>query len=188
MKIKEDRFIKILTLVLIPLILLSIILDDILLDLFLDLRFSFLDQIFIFLSQAFTKGIIFIFVFLLLYRIKKFVWPWIFSAVLSILIAKGLKMVVARPRPFELYPFINNLVSATSSSFPSGHTTLLFAALPLLFLAYPKQKWLFFIIALILALSRVYLGVHYVSDILAGMFVGLISSMIILLVRNKMKK
>ena len=189
MKIKEDKFIKGLIIALVPLILLSIAIDVVLIDFFIDARTNTFDKVFVFLSQIFTKGIIFILVLLLLFKkgCRKCIWPWIFTAALASAVVYVLKNIIKTPRPFETYPYISNLILVNGFSFPSGHATLIFAALPLLFMTYPRQRWLFFIIALILALSRIYLGVHYVSDILAGMFIGLLAASIVLLIRSKMK-
>lgn len=188
MKLKEDKFIKVLIIVLVPLLLISIVADDILLSEILKLRMNFLDQLFVFLSLAFKKGIIFLFVFLLLFKQRKLFWPWIFSAALSQVIVFALKIIIAKPRPNVLFPFIKNLIPAAGFSFPSGHTALAFAAIPVLVMVYPKHKWLIFILASLFSLSRVYLGIHYVSDILAGMFVGLICSTLILLISHRYKK
>ncbi len=88
----------------------------------------------------------------------------------------GLKLVFVRPRP-ELW---NRLINETSYSFPSGHalgSLVLYGFLAhLLTLHYPKYSgWIYAAAAGLIAaigLSRLYLGVHYPTDILAGYAIG----------------
>ncbi len=84
-----------------------------------------------------------------------------------------LKPIVARPRPFSFRPELTLLVKAPRDfSFPSGHTAASFAASSsLLFL---KHKiWIpTMVLAGLIALSRLYLYVHYPTDVLAGAAVG----------------
>ena len=90
-----------------------------------------------------------------------------------------LKEIVNAPRPFMEYPNrINNLRSSTSTgmSFPSGHTqnfsTFLFAIA-----FYLKKKWIFItasILVVLMMISRMYLGVHYLEDVVAAAIIGLI--------------
>ncbi|MFA8450650.1 MAG: phosphatase PAP2 family protein [Bacteroidales bacterium] len=84
-----------------------------------------------------------------------------------------LKLIFTRPRPFVTYDFINNLAAPTNFSFPSGHTTSAFAAAFIFSFLFPRQKilcGLFFIWAIIVAYSRPYMGVHYFTDVLGGIF------------------
>jgi len=91
-----------------------------------------------------------------------------------------LKLIAQHPRPAvyfrELEPIytIKDYTLQNSLSFPSGHATCIFSlAITLSYLWVPQRKrpWLF-IIALIVALSRVYLSQHFFKDILAGSFIG----------------
>lgn len=84
-----------------------------------------------------------------------------------------LKELVARPRPYSTLTELEILVAQLSStSFPSGHTNSSFAAALALTLAFGKRGALAYIPATLIALSRCYVGVHYPSDVLAGMIVG----------------
>ena len=81
-----------------------------------------------------------------------------------------LKLVIARPRPSEeLFYIFFNLVDY---SFPSMHSMVAFAILPLLNKILPRLRILWISFALSFALSRVYLGMHFFSDIIAGAFFG----------------
>ena len=89
-------------------------------------------------------------------------------------ITEALKYTINRDRPFKTYPDITKKSGGGSPSFPSGHTSVAFALATSLSLSYPK--W--YIIAPSYAwagsvgFSRMDLGVHYPSDVLAGAIVG----------------
>jgi membrane-associated phospholipid phosphatase len=92
-----------------------------------------------------------------------------------LLVTQGLKGIIDRDRPFTTYPHIEKLSSGGDSSFPSGHTLEAFAmatAISLLFsrkrIVVPVYCW-----ALLVAYSRMALGVHYPSDVLAGIIFGM---------------
>ncbi|MBQ9735066.1 MAG: phosphatase PAP2 family protein [Clostridia bacterium] len=95
-----------------------------------------------------------------------------------------LKNAVARPRPYlneEFKSFWQAVGASTESeySFPSGHTTVTMTSMTALFLsANKKWSWIGFVVAVIMALSRVYLIVHYLTDVIAGLIVGGISGVI----------
>jgi membrane-associated phospholipid phosphatase len=59
-------------------------------------------------------------------------------------------------------------------SFPSGHATSVFAVAAVFATFYPRLSWLLYLLAAAIAAGRVYLGRHYVSDIMAGALIGLV--------------
>lgn len=85
-----------------------------------------------------------------------------------------LKKVVDRPRPAEEYPFIQPPIIETDPTFPSGHATAAFSAATSLSLT--VRKWYVVVPAYLwagtVAYSRLHLGVHYPSDVLAGALIG----------------
>lgn len=100
------------------------------------------------------------------------------ALVLSLLITNSvLKNLVKEARPFVTYPEIIPLVthvSASSYAFPSGHASASFAAAPLFFHYLPKKFGIpALILAFLVSFSRLYLGVHYPLDVLAGVVIGL---------------
>lgn len=96
------------------------------------------------------------------------------SLLLAGIITTGLKYAVNRPRPFETYPFIVNKSKAGSPSFPSGHTSEAFSVAASLSFAFPKWYVITpsFLWAASVGYSRMELGVHYPSDVLAGAIIG----------------
>ncbi len=90
-----------------------------------------------------------------------------------------LKKRIKRRRPCVRYPEINNLVSLPDEfSFPSGHTAAAFCMASLLAAFYPDGMWFYYTIAGLIGLSRIYNGVHYPGDVIAGMIIGLLCSKI----------
>lgn len=93
---------------------------------------------------------------------------------LSAIIANILKYTIDLPRPHEIYPFILKLSGGGSPSFPSGHTADAFAFAVAAALVY--RKWFLILPCLIWATlvgySRMSLGVHFPSDVLAGALIG----------------
>ena len=84
-----------------------------------------------------------------------------------------IKNLVERIRPCNALPDVNILAGCTSSfSFPSSHAVNNFAVAFFFLLLYPRYKWALIITASLLAVSRVYVGVHYPSDIIAGAVIG----------------
>lgn len=91
-----------------------------------------------------------------------------------------LKETVNRERPFVKYPFLDPGISVSSASFPSGHTSNSFSLATSLSLACPKWYVVVpsYLWASSVAYSRLHLGVHYPSDVLAGILIGSGSSFI----------
>jgi len=86
----------------------------------------------------------------------------------------SIKSLVKRPRPCHTYKDVNMLIPIPSDlSFPSGHTTSSFACSTVMFLYSPWLGMLGFIYAILTAISRLYLFVHYLSDVIFGMILGI---------------
>ncbi len=99
------------------------------------------------------------------------------TTALSGIIVIVIKVIFARYRPpkfinEELYGFNWFDFGYIINSFPSGHSATAFSVYVALSLLIPKFKWFFLIFATLIALSRVALGVHYLSDVLIGSLIG----------------
>ena len=97
---------------------------------------------------------------------------------LSALMANILRYIFDTPRPFELYPFIEKLSTGGSPSFPSGHTADAFAFAVAALLVARNKIWAVPLLlwAALVATSRMWLGVHFPSDVLAGAVIGSLSA------------
>jgi len=148
------------------------------------LRHYFLDYILI--GVAFTSDLLFVFAFLtILFLIKKSKRKWIFglwaSIFLSVVIGFLVKVAVKRPRPFQegiisafgtIVYFIKDNFNTWNFSFPSFQAMLVFSVLPILSKEFRKFRYVWLVFACLVAFSRVYFGVHYLSDVLTGALVG----------------
>lgn len=108
----------------------------------------------------------------------------------AIFIANVLKYCINRPRPFTMYAFIEKLSTGGSPSFPSGHTTDAFAIATVICVCYPRWYILLMIYtwAFAVAYSRICLGVHYPSDVLGGMTIGIVTVIASFFIRNEYTK
>lgn len=98
----------------------------------------------------------------------------------AVLCSGLLKNIVRRTRPFDVNTVVQVLITKPRDfSFPSGHTSASFAAVTALYLA--KERKLFvpvLVLACLIAFSRLYLYVHYPTDILGGLLLGIVSAVI----------
>jgi undecaprenyl-diphosphatase len=100
------------------------------------------------------------------------------SVALGLAMNQGILLLVHRARPYDAG--VTHLLIGRSAdpSFPSDHATLAFAVVFALLGAGTRRAWGFLIAALVLAVSRIYVGTHYFSDILGGVVTGLIAAII----------
>jgi len=110
-----------------------------------------------------------------------------------ILVNLILKNAVARARPYEIIEGLTCITKlATDFSFPSGHTGSCFAVAVVLFLELPKRYGITALfLAVLMAYSRLYVGVHYPTDVLAALLIGTLTAVItcrFFLHRNKTEK
>jgi undecaprenyl-diphosphatase len=104
--------------------------------------------------------------------------PWAMSAALGAAAATGLavtlvKETVDRVRPAIAEPGLDPVgVVPASASFPSGHSATAFATAAAVALFYPRLRVPLLALAALVALSRVYLGMHYATDVLVGSALG----------------
>lgn len=96
------------------------------------------------------------------------------AAVVGIFVFKALKRLSQRPRPCQLEPHCwSSVLPPDRFSFPSGHTMTAFSIALVLSYFYPGLEWPLFFLAVSIAVSRIVLGMHFLSDVLAGMLLGI---------------
>ena len=148
-----------------------------------NIRSSVLDPIVIFYTKLGNVGLLFIVLTLALLVFKSTRKAGLSSvcAMLIGLVVVNLtvKPLVARPRPWDAMTDFVSLVTEKDFSFPSGHTTVAFAFALTVCLAAPKRwmKITAVCIAVLMGLSRLYVGVHFPTDVLAGAVFGSLSGL-----------
>jgi undecaprenyl-diphosphatase len=143
------------------------------------LRVGWLDWFFVGLSWIGRLGLVWIAIALVL----AVLWrrPSVFLTVVvadaaSDLLAELGKVIVHRHRPFE-----HQLGPPTSTySFPSGHAATSFACATVLAVFAPRWRVPFFVLATLIGLSRLYNGVHYPTDVVAGALLGVLTARLLL--------
>ena len=85
-----------------------------------------------------------------------------------------LKELIDRTRPYEVFDKVQRLIEKQrDSSFPSGHSASSFAAAMCIYLnGYKRYGIPLLLLALLMALSRLYVGVHYPGDVVTGAIIG----------------
>ena len=112
------------------------------------------------------------------------------SVVLAITTTGILKVLIGRSRPIffdaqgETF-FKPGILDSFFNSMPSGHSATSFAGLVMLGMLFPKMKWFTWTLAIIIALSRVYVGAHWPSDVILGAFIGMVCADIVKSVLKK---
>ena len=114
------------------------------------------------------------------YAFVKIKNSYFFYVLLSLVFACGaakfLKIIIGRARPVFGDPMLFNMFSNLHEfhSMPSGHTAVTFAGLVMLGMLFPRIKWATWTLAVLVGASRVYIGAHWVSDVILGAFVGML--------------
>ncbi len=120
------------------------------------------------------------------WRLRKYAWVSLFlfvSIAVSGLLTDILKVIFARYRPVMLYETgkygftFFKFSPARMLSFPSGHANTIFAFMTALYLTAPRFRFLCFAIAALVAASRVIIGAHFPSDVIAGAYLGVVTTL-----------
>jgi len=164
----------------IALLIISFFFDNQILDFIFSLNLGFLKSAMVLLDHWVTNAILFLVIptIILFRKGNKLIFLWL-SLVLSFLVATILKVLVARERPDIA------LISEDTFSFPSRHAIISFTILPFMFKE--TKLWYWWIIAILIGLSRLILGAHYLSDVIAGALIGYYIGYFLLIFYKKRK-
>ena len=138
----------------------------------------------IFLSDYLPYFLIFVFVYIL-FREKE--WKTrLYRALLvflAILLSRGvfaetIRFFYPRPRPFATLGFEPLVGGSVSPAFPSGHAAFFFALAAAVFFVNRRWGMWFFALTFVMGVGRVFIGVHWPTDIIAGMLVGILGAIL----------
>lgn len=142
------------------------------------LKWFWLDVFGIYFAEYFEYVVVFCLILFLVIKFRKY-WKMVFQAVISAVLARFvivefIRWLWQRPRPF-----IANNVNLLSNyldkaSFPSGHAAFFFALSTVVFFYNKKIGALFLLGSFLISLARVFSGIHWPSDILAGAIIGIL--------------
>lgn len=142
---------------------------------------SILDKIMVFITSLGNVGLIWLVMAVILMLIPKMRKTGIMmtaALLIDVILCNGiLKNLFARVRPCEINQDIQLLIARPKDySFPSGHTAISFTAVTVLYLMKEKTLWKSsLLLAILIAFSRMYLYVHYPTDIIGGIMTGIVS-------------
>ena len=191
---KTNKNLAILFIVLSFAVILSFVFDNLIVQNISKLRNVFTDEVFLGITFISSEIIIFFFLtslFLWQEHKRKWILPlWLTlgeSAILSFI----LKFAIQRLRPFQqdLVSIPEMLASKSyeiwNFSFPSFQAMLVFCALPIISKEFPKIKWAWIVFAFLVAFSRVYFGLHFLSDVIVGGILGYLIGVLVIRAENK---
>lgn len=148
------------------------------LDAIQTIRFELLDKLMIGITTLGNKGLVWIIIGVVMLFFKKYRRAGI-SVLLGLIFGLVLgnwtiKNIVARARPCAINTSIELIIPYPSEfSFPSGHTLSSFIASTCIFLRNKKFGVFAYILASLIAFSRLYLYVHFLTDIIGGILLGI---------------
>ena len=175
-------------------VILSFVFDNLIVQNISKLKNLFLDEVFLGITFISSEIIIFFSLtslFLWQEHKRKWILPLWLTLAASAIISFLLKVAVQRLRPFQqdLVSIPEILASRSyeiwNFSFPSFQAMLVFCALPIISKEFPKIKWAWIIFAILVAFSRVYFGLHFLSDVIVGGILGYLIGVLVIRLENK---
>lgn len=147
-------------------------------------KWSWLDIGGIFFAKYFEYLLLFTLLLFLLRDFKKY-WRMVAEALLAAVFVRFILVEVVRMIHFRFRPFAYNPVhllvpyNAAESSFPSGHASFYFALSTIIYGYNKKAGILFYIGSFLIVISRVFVGIHWPLDIIAGAILGILMGLVL---------
>ncbi|MBS3815030.1 MAG: phosphatase PAP2 family protein [Hadesarchaea archaeon] len=173
----NKKTIRVLTIIIVIIGIASFFIDEQVLQWISNLRFSLLSELMKIITDRAIVGSVSVLlpIFILWYKNKaKWILPLILSLLTAIVLTYIFKSLFARPRPSA------SLIIVYFYSFPSGHAASVFSVIPAIEKGLKKLKWFWIVFACLIAFTRLYLGVHYLSDIIFGGLLGYLTGWFII--------
>ena len=170
--------------------------DDSIIKFIILIRNYYLDKLFLGVTFIYNEIIIAILLTILLFWRKRDEWilPLWITMLATALISLILKITVHRQRPFAtgVIPLLSGIADnikyhVWDFSFPSFDSAFIFCTVPIMSKFFPKFKYVWISLAVLVAFSRVYVGVHYLSDVISGALIGYIIGVLIIEFENRKK-
>ncbi|HDL74960.1 MAG TPA: phosphatase PAP2 family protein [bacterium] len=154
-------------------------------------QYFWLDSLAIFFAKYLAYILAVFLLFLLIKNFKKYkeiIGKAFLAGVFArLIIVELIRFFFPIPRPF-IENNINLILNhSATSSFPSGHASFFFALSTVIYFYNKKIGYLFFIASFLISISRVFVGIHWPIDILAGFIVGIFSALVIKIFINKIR-
>ncbi|MCX6791256.1 MAG: phosphatase PAP2 family protein [Candidatus Gribaldobacteria bacterium] len=148
-------------------------------------NYLWLDVVGIFLAKYLPYFLVASLIIFLLWNWKKY-WVMVFQAGIAAFLGRFAIVEIIRMFHDRSRPFLSDqtnvlLTHSTSSAFPSGHATVFFAIGTIVYLHNKKTGIVFLIFSFLMALGRVFTGLHWPLDILGGIAVGVLSGYLVYL-------
>lgn len=156
------------------------------------IRNDFLTEVMVFFSRLADKGFIWIFLgFVLLFfkKTRRLGFCVLIALGINLLLVNGIiKPLVHRIRPFDINTTAITIIPPPGDfSFPSGHASASFSAASALFVNSKKLGTPFLFVASAIAFSRLYLYLHFPTDVLGGILVGILCAYVSNIICKKIK-
>lgn len=157
-------------------------------------RWAWLDYFGIFCAEYLGYVLLFVLAIFLLINYKKY-WQMVLESLIAaaftrFVLAEIIRTIWFRTRPFISQNFVPLIIqNADEASFPSGHATFFFALATIVYFYNKRLGIIFFIASFFIAIDRIFVGVHWPSDVFAGAILGILVGYILnWIFRNHAKK
>ncbi len=157
----------------------SLFLDKFIINFFEENRIQNLND-FITTFSIFTNGYFSLVIvgLLILYYKRKLIFRFLIAFGIVGIVTYLIKIAVRRFRPFTISDIAGLIPDQSGFSFPSGHVVFAFFCLGFIWKDFKRFRYIWLVIAILIGFSRLYVGVHYLSDVIGGVLVGLFFGML----------